>query len=136
MTLMLVALGIYFYILDNDPPAASNLGWLPITSLCVFLIAYSIGYGPLPWVLISEIYSKEYNAIAGSLNGTFSHLLAFAVTSSFGSVTSAIGNGPTFWLYAAFSLLGVFFSVYVVIETKAKSMIEIQRILSGEKVIK
>lgn len=135
MVLMLVALGVYFFLLDDDPASVANLGWLPLTSLCVFLIAFSIGYGPVAWLMLSEIYSKDYNAIAGPVSGAFNWLLAFAITSTFGYISDAIGIGPTFWIFAGLSLIGFFFTVIVVIETKAKSMAEIQKILAGEKLV-
>ena len=133
MTLMLTALGVYFLLKESESEIVDNLGWLPLTSLCLYLIAYSIGYGPLPWLLISEVYSKDYNAVASPLNGAFSWLLAFAVTISFGPISDEIGIGSTFMMFAGLSFLGIFFTYFVVIETKAKSMSEIQRILSGGK---
>jgi hypothetical protein len=48
-------------------------------------------------------------------------------------ISEAIGIGPTFWMFAALSLIGTFFTLFVVIETKAKSMAEIQKTLAGEK---
>jgi MFS family permease len=133
MTLMLIALGVYFFLVESESEVVDSLGWLPLTSLCIFLIAYSIGFGPLPWLLISEVYSKDYNAIASPLNGCFSWLLAFAVTATFGTISDAIGIGATFMIFAGLSCLGIFFTYFVVIETKAKTMLEIQRILAGEK---
>lgn len=133
MTLMLVVLGIYFYLLDLEADVIDSLGWLPITTLCIYLIAYSVGYGPLPWLLLSEVYSKDCNAIASPITGFFAWALAFAVTGTFGYVSDAMGIGQTFWLFAGLSFVGIFFSMFVVIETKAKSMAEIQKILEGEK---
>lgn len=135
MTLMLVALGVFFFLLNSDPSSVANLDWLPLTSLCVFLIAFSVGYGPVPWLMLSEIYSKDYNAIASPVSGAFNWMLAFAITSTFGYISDAIGIGPTFWIFAGLSLIGFFFSVFVVVETKAKSMADIQRLLSGEKIV-
>lgn len=132
MTLALVALGFYFQLNDNRPADAENLGWLPLTSLCVFLIAYALGSGPLPWVLISEVYSNEYKAIAAPLNGFFSWMLAFAVTSTFNKISDGIGTGPTFFIFGGLSIVGAFYTHFVVIETKGKSMAEIQRRLAGK----
>lgn len=128
---MLVALGVYFFLLKQESEAIDSLGWLPLTSLCIFLVAFSIGYGPIPWLMLSEIYSKDYNAIASPISGAFNWLLAFAITATFGYITDWIGIGPTFWIFGGLSFLGIIFSLFVVIETKAKSMSEIQRTLEG-----
>lgn len=45
MALCTLFLGIYFYMKQNDESSVSNLGWLPIVSLCVFIVAFSIGFG-------------------------------------------------------------------------------------------
>lgn len=132
---MLVALGVYFFLLDSEYENIDNLTWLPLTSLCIFLVAFSIGYGPIPWLMLSEIYSKDYNAAASPISGAFNWMLAFAITATFGYLSDAIGIGPTFWMFAGLSLVGTFFSLFIVIETKAKSMTEIQRLLAGEKLI-
>lgn len=105
---------------------------MPLTSLCIHLIAYSVGYGPLPWLLMSEVYSKEYNAIASPLTGAFAWALAFTVTGTFGPIRDAIGMAATFWMFGGLSLIGILFSYFVVIETKARSMADIQKILAGE----
>lgn len=129
MSLMLFALGVYFYLLSIESSFISKLGWLPLTSLCIHLVAYSVGYGPLPWLLMSEIYSKEYNAVASPITGAFAWSLAFTVTGTFGYIKDAIGMGQTFWIFGGLSFVGIFFSKYVVVETKAKSMTDIQKLL-------
>lgn len=130
MMLMLIALGAYFYLLEDGYENIGSLSWLPITSLCIFLVFFSIGYGPIPWLMLSEIYSKEYNAIASPISGSFNWLLAFAITATFGYISDAIGIGPTFWIFSGLTFLGLLFSIFAIVETKAKSMAEIQKILA------
>lgn len=45
-----ICLGIYFYLLDQKSAVISDLYWLPIASLCVYIIAFSLGLGPVIWV--------------------------------------------------------------------------------------
>lgn len=134
MTVNLIALGAFFYIVDNDPQTAESIGWLPLTALCVYLIFFAIGYGSVPWLMLSEIYSKEYNAVASPITGASNWLLAFIITGNFGTLSKAIGIGQTFWVFAGFSVVGTIFTFFFVPETKGKSMTDIQRMLSGDKV--
>lgn len=46
MSVCNIGLGIYFYLLDHNSAYIQNLNWLPISSLCVYIIAFSIGLGP------------------------------------------------------------------------------------------
>lgn len=135
MTITLIALGVFFYIQDSDPESAKNMGWLPLTSLCVYMVAFALGFGPIPWLAMSEVLPKEISAIVGSVSGAFNWLLAFLITATFNSISEAIGIGQTFWIFAGFSLVGIIFVFLVIPETKGKSMADIQRMLSGEKVV-
>lgn len=75
MAICTLALGIYFYLQDQDRSKVANLGWLPIVSLCVFIVSFSIGFGPAPWILIGELFAPDVKGLAASLNGTFNWLL-------------------------------------------------------------
>lgn len=69
MSVTLVALGLFFFIQQKDPEMAKNIGWLPVTSLAIFIIAFALGFGPIPWLLVAELYSKDVNAIMSSVTG-------------------------------------------------------------------
>lgn len=135
MSVTLVTLGLFFYIQQNDPKLASQLGWLPVTSLGIYIVAFALGFGPIPWLLVSELYSKDVNAIMSSITGAMNPCLTFIVASSFGSISGAIGIGPTFWIFAAFSIVGTFFVYFKVPETKGKSLADIQKMLGGDKLL-
>lgn len=49
MALCTLMLGIYFFMKDRDADSVSSIGWLPVVSLCLFIVAFSIGFGPVPW---------------------------------------------------------------------------------------
>ena len=55
MAICTLLLGIYFYLL-NEHDDVSNLGWLPLTSVCVFIVVFSLGYGPIPWMMVGELF--------------------------------------------------------------------------------
>lgn len=135
MSVTLVTLGMFFYIQKKDPAYASMIGWLPVTSLGIYIIAFALGFGPIPWLLVSELYSKDVNSIMSSITGAMNPCLTFIVASSFGTVSAAIGIGETFWIFAAFSIVGTIFVYMKVPETKGRSLMDIQRMLGGEKLL-
>lgn len=49
MALCTLVLGIFFFMKDNDKESVSSIGWLPVVALCLFIVAFSIGFGPVPW---------------------------------------------------------------------------------------
>lgn len=50
MTICLALLGVYFYMKDIDEASVGSLGWLPLTSLCVYILTFALGFGPVPWM--------------------------------------------------------------------------------------
>ena len=52
-----------------------NLAWLPPASIVTFAVAYSMGMGPLPWVLNAELFSKEAKTASSSICGLLNSML-------------------------------------------------------------
>lgn len=49
MCLCLATLGVYFYLKEVLKYDVSNIGIIPLLSLILFIICFSLGYGPIPW---------------------------------------------------------------------------------------
>ncbi|XP_037031895.1 facilitated trehalose transporter Tret1-like isoform X2 [Bradysia coprophila] len=135
MALCTIVLGIYFYLSDQGNPNIDSLGWLPIVAMCVFIVVFSLGFGPIPWLMVGEIFPADVKGLASSICGAFNWALAFVITKTFTNIREAIGIGETFWLFSAFSVVGTVFVFFVVPETKGKSLSDIQKMLAGEKPI-
>jgi len=54
-----MGLGGFFLIKTHYLELASKLNWLPLVCIAVYISAFSLGYGPVPWILMGEIYSSE-----------------------------------------------------------------------------
>ncbi|XP_047740713.1 uncharacterized protein LOC108674318 [Hyalella azteca] len=123
------SMGIYFYLLSEDK--ASNLSWLPITSLMIFIFAFSIGFGPIPWVMMGEIFSADVKELAGSIVAITSWLFSFIITLIFAPLQEAIHDYGVYWLFSGMCVVSFFFSVLMVRETKGKTAEEIAEMFGG-----
>lgn len=135
MCLCTTALGVFFFLLDkhkDDPAILDPISWLPLLSLSLFIIAFSFGFGPIPWMMAGELCLIDIRAFVASTAGTLNWLLSFTVTSTFNSLNNAIGSGQVFWIFAGIMLLGFVFIFTIVPETKGKSVDEIQVMLGAE----
>lgn len=131
VALTLFALGTYFHLLENKEDV-SNLQWLPITSLILFVMSFNIGLASVPLLLIGELFPQKYKSAAGAVIIIFSSALSFVIAFSFPYMKDDIGLGPSFWIYAGFSAVGSVFCFFMVPETKGKSFVEIQEMLNKE----
>ncbi|XP_052750009.1 facilitated trehalose transporter Tret1-2 homolog isoform X2 [Galleria mellonella] len=135
MCLCSTALGVFFFLQDQhgaDSSIVQSMSWLPLLSLSLFIIAFSLGFGPIPWMMAGDLCMIDIKAFVGSTAGTLNWLLSFTVTSTFNSLNFAIGSGQVFWLFAGIMVIGFIFIFFIVPETKGKSIAEIQLMLGEE----
>ncbi|KAH8314336.1 hypothetical protein KR059_002967, partial [Drosophila kikkawai] len=129
MAVTTALMGVYFQLKESSPGSMDNFGWLPISSICIFIVFFSIGFGPVPWLVMAELFSEDVKSVAGSIAGTSNWLSAFMVTLLFPILKEGIGPGPTFWIFTVIAVLSFLYSLFFVPETKGKTIIEIQHIL-------
>lgn len=132
MCLCLTVLGIYFHLKDHDHNV-SAIGWLPLFSMVMFIVSFSLGYGPIPWMIMGELLAPEVKGIATALTVLFNWTAVFIVTKSFPILIELVGSDCTFWIFAIIMALGTFYGIVALFETKGKSNAQIQLMLA-EKV--
>ncbi|CAH0401707.1 unnamed protein product [Chilo suppressalis] len=132
MGICLVVLGVYFKLQENGLDLAA-IGWLPLVCLVLFIISFSMGFGPIPWMMMAELFPVEFRGTASGISVIVNWLLVFVVTLCFPLMKDAIGIYSCFWFFAAFMVLCTFFVFFLIPETKGKTISQIQAILAGRK---
>lgn len=125
MVLTEAALGIYCLLKDKHYDV-SAVALLPVISLMAYIITYNFGFGPLPWTVMGELFPANIKASASSTTAGICWFLSFLVTKFFESVSKEIGMGSSFLIFAACCLCAALFTQFFVIETKGKTLEEIQ----------
>ena len=131
MICSLYGLGLYFWMLQNDPNEAAAISFLPLACMCLFIAAFSLGFGPIPWLMMSELFSPEVKGVTSSFSAAFNWTLAFLVTEFFQPISEEVGKAWSFWFFASILLLVMAFTVFVIPETKGKTLDEIQQHFRG-----
>ena len=62
------------------------LTWMALVSMVVFIACYSIGIGPVAWLLVGEIIPVRARQNAAGLSTAFNLLLVFLLTSLFSTM--------------------------------------------------
>lgn len=131
MCLCLAVLGIYFNVKDAGKDV-SSFGLVPLVSLVLFIISFSLGYGPIPWMMMGELLAAEVKGIASSIVVLFNWTSVFIVTKTFPILLTSLGNDFTFWIFAVIMAIGTVYGFKELFETKGKSNAQIQLMLSSK----
>ncbi|XP_060863974.1 facilitated trehalose transporter Tret1-like isoform X2 [Metopolophium dirhodum] len=123
-------LGLFFYLQESGSDV-SAIGWLPVTSLVLFIITYCLGFGPLPWAIMGEIFPTNLKSVASALTASFCWVLGFILTKLFSTVSDAIGIYSVFWIFAVCCIFALLFTAFLLPQTEGKTLQEIQDILQG-----
>lgn len=99
--------------------------YLAIIAACSNVAFFSVGMGPVNWVLGSEIFPLRLRAKAASLGVGMNRTMSGVVTISFLSIARAITVPGTFFLFGGVSFLCSVFIYVFVPETKGKTLEEI-----------
>ncbi|MBN3278912.1 GTR10 protein, partial [Polyodon spathula] len=109
------------------------LNWITLLSMMAFVSAYSIGYGPMTWLVLSEIFPAGLRGRAFAFINCFNWAANLIVTVTFLDVIDALSLSWTFLLYGAIAVAAVVFIYLLLPETKGKSLEEIDKELSGKR---
>ncbi|XP_021650902.2 probable polyol transporter 4 isoform X2 [Hevea brasiliensis] len=127
MTISLLVLSLSLFFMGDG-----KLGIvLAILSVCGNVAFFSIGLGPVCWVVSSEIFPLRLRAQASALGAVGSRVSSGAVTMSFLSVCHAITVGGTFFIFSVISALSVLFVHTCIPETKGKSLEQIEMLFQN-----
>ena len=105
---------------------------LVLIAILLYVASFAISLGPVMWTLISEIFPSKIKGIAVSVVGFFNSLVSFSVTQVFPWELSNLGPTVTFALYALLSFFAILFVYKFVIETKGRTLEEVEELLIRE----
>ena len=92
----------------------------------MFVAFFSLGWGPLPWLITAEVLPVRAKSLGGGIATASNWLFAFITTKEFEDLESVLDEFGAFWLFAGISLVGVLFVFFLVPETRGRSLEEIE----------
>jgi SP family arabinose:H+ symporter-like MFS transporter len=120
MVICLFATGICFHFHFDQGP------WLLIFILG-YIASFAISLGPIPWVLMSEIFPTKIRGMAMSLATLVLWIGVVAITQLTPVFLKAFGGAVTFWIFMINSIIILVFTMKMIPETKGKSLEEIEK---------
>ncbi|XP_029990288.1 solute carrier family 2, facilitated glucose transporter member 10 [Sphaeramia orbicularis] len=103
------------------------VNWIILFSMMGVVSAYAIGFGPMTWLLLSEIFPAAVRGRAFAFANGFNWAANLLVTSTFLDVTDAIGLSGLFVLFGLVAVAAAVFFSLTLPETKGKSLEDIDQ---------
>nr|XP_055120530.1 solute carrier family 2, facilitated glucose transporter member 12 [Symphalangus syndactylus] len=125
------------YQIVTDPGDIPGfLKWLSLASLLVYVAAFSIGLGPMPWLVLSEIFPGGIRGRAMALTSSMNWGINLLISLTFLTVTDLIGLPWVCFIYTIMSLASLLFVVMFIPETKGCSLEQISMELAKVNYVK
>lgn len=98
-----------------------------IIPLLMYVASFAFSFGPIVWVIISEIFPTRIRGLAVSLGSFALMVTGFVITLTNPVLIETIRPSGTFFVYAGLTLPAIWFIWKFVPETKGKTLEEIEK---------
>lgn len=97
-------------------------GWLILTPVILFIACFAFSFGPVTWVIISEIFPTSVRSSAVAISTMALWVANWLVGQFFPMMLNGTGPSITFLVFAGFSAAAFYISWKLIPETKGKSL--------------
>ncbi|WP_208589536.1 sugar porter family MFS transporter [Gracilibacillus suaedae] len=119
MAIFMLLIGSVFYF----EPASS--GVILIILIAGFTASFCVSMGPIPWIMIPEIFPNHLRAKAVGIATIFLWGANWAIGQFTPVLINNMGSSFTFWMFAVINVICFIFVMTIVPETKNKTLEEI-----------
>lgn len=114
--------------LQNLLPINAFTSYLPLVSLMVCGLSYGLGVGPVPFVLMSELFTTRFKSYGMAVAMAVRSMSVFFQLKVFGILTTMVGINVIFLVHSALLVLGAIFTFIAIPETRDRSLSELEQI--------
>ncbi|EFH60617.1 sugar transporter family protein [Arabidopsis lyrata subsp. lyrata] len=119
MVISLFLLGSYYMFYKTVPAVA-------VAALLLYVGCYQLSFGPIGWLMISEIFPLKLRGRGISLAVLVNFGANALVTFAFSPLKELLGAGILFCAFGVICVVSLFFIYYIVPETKGLTLEEIE----------
>ena len=127
----------------TDHPYQWTYGYCPapysfvvLLGLCVYLLAFGPGMGPMPWTINSEIYPLWARTTCCSITTSVNWFFNMLISLTFLTLVRHITKEGTFLLYTVFGIIGFIYFYKYLPETKGKNLEETHAMFRRKSVVR
>ncbi|PCH36570.1 general substrate transporter [Wolfiporia cocos MD-104 SS10] len=131
MTLAHFCIAVLVRQYSDDWPSHTLAAWISVGCVYLFTAAYGVSYGPIGWILPSEVFplsTRSKGVALATASNWFNNFLIGLVTPELMEVSAS----GTFMIFAVACFLGYLWSTYLVPETANVSLEEIDAVFGSD----
>lgn len=94
----------------------------------IYIFGFAVSWGPICWLMIGEIFPLNVRGVGNSIGSAANWIGNFIVSQFFLALLTMFGNnvGGPFAVFTFFAFISIFFVIYVVPETRGKTLEQIE----------
>lgn len=127
MTIGMFAIGLLVYFADGTLATNKLMGMSVLAFIIVYSASFMMSWGPICWVLISEIFPNTIRGKAVAIAVAAQWISNFIVSATF-PVLQSVSMTFTYTLYGVMSVLSAIFVWKMVPETKGKTLEDMSKL--------
>jgi len=109
--------------IDFDSWTAGD--YLPPILFVLVRLSFQIGLAPYPWIYGNELFPLDLRSYLCSITSSLEPILQFTVVSLFPILVEELSLSGTFYLFGCVALAAAFFGIFILPETRGKTLKEI-----------
>ncbi|CAH0548795.1 unnamed protein product, partial [Brassicogethes aeneus] len=123
-TISLLVLSSYTFLVTIYPNLTNP--YIPVASLVLYITFLQIGFVPLPWSIISEIFPLKQRSLGSAISSFVAFISTFSVVKTTPTLFHHLAPYGTFLLYSSVASFGTIFVILYLPETMGKELHEIE----------
>lgn len=133
MALSMLVVGVYsrYYEIFSEETRVFPL--LPLVCILFNVFFSMIGMVPVPWIMAGELFPLQVRSIMSGVVICMAQIFIFTSVKIYPDLKESLGFGGTVFVFFTTSVIAVFYSRFILPETRNKSLTEIENFFKSKK---
>ncbi|HTJ77644.1 MAG TPA: D-xylose transporter XylE [Rariglobus sp.] len=111
-----------------------DTGYFSLTCMLIYIAGFAVSWGPVTWVLLSEIFPNQIRdkalalAVAAQWIANYIVSWSFPILNDNPSLVAKFHHGFPYWVYAFMAFLAAWFTWKLIPETKGRTLEDLEKL--------